>query len=165
MEGYEKRYSFWEGFTRSMQYMSDEQELCFRRAIDEFCFNGKQPSFDDNTLNVAWQLIVATLEKSVKYSESGRLGGRPRKDEKTLKSLSKTLLSPLKTEEEKEEEIEIEKEKEIASDTPISKASVFVCKECGCKVSKSASSPNWRCDVCYTVYKPNELNQLKRIRA
>ena len=165
MEGYEKRYTMWEGYRNAFAYLTDEQELALRRAMDAYAFdNRKMPNFAEPVLQVAWELLVANIDKSLKLSESGK-AGRNKQIKSGPQGGPQATPQGGHSEEEKEEEIEIEKEKEKAANTPISKASVFVCKECGCKVSKSTSSPNWRCDVCYTIYTPNELNQLKRIRA
>jgi len=134
MEGYDKRYTFWEGFARAMSFMNDAQELEFRRAIDDFCFNGSLPKFEDSVLSVAWQLVIPTLEKSIKLSESGRKGRKVRKEN----TLISPLISPLITEEEVEEEIEKEKEKEICA--------------CGGRISHSTATGKRRCENCGEVY-------------
>ena len=126
MEGYERRYSFFEGYYRAMAHMSDEQELEFRRAIDSYAFDGVEPEFEDGMLSMAWDLVVSSLSKSLKLSNAGRKGGRGNKKQaEALKGAFKGALkpseSPLKTheeafkppfnEEEVEEEIEVEEEK------------------------------------------------------
>lgn len=79
MEGYERRYMFFEGYYRALEYMSDEQELTFRRAIDRFAFEGEEPEFEDPMLLMAWNLVITSLKKSLKLSEAGRKGGRGNK--------------------------------------------------------------------------------------
>lgn len=79
MEGYERRYMFFEGYYRAMEFMSDEQELEFRRSLDRFAFDGEEPEFDDPMLSMAWNLVITTLKKSLKLSEAGRKGGRGNK--------------------------------------------------------------------------------------
>lgn len=79
MEGYERRYSFFEGYYRAMAHMTDAQELEFRRAIDSYAFEGEVPEFQDPMLLMAWDLVICSLDKSIKLSNAGRKGGRGNK--------------------------------------------------------------------------------------
>lgn len=127
MDGYERKYNFFEGYYRAMAHMDDGQELAFRRAIDRFVFEGEVPEFHDPMLLVAWDLVVPSVERSIKLAEAGRRGGRGNKkpdSKEALKGAEKGLKAPLKgsvkafkppfNEKESEKEKEIEKEKGAA---------------------------------------------------
>lgn len=92
MEGYERRYSFFEGYYRAMAHMTDEQELEFRRAVDRYAFEGEVPEFHDPMLLMAWDLIITSLDKSIKLANAGQKGGRGNKKQASkgaLKGASK----------------------------------------------------------------------------
>ena len=92
MEGYERRYSFFEGYYRAMAHMTDAQELEFRRALDRYAFDGEVPEFKDPMLLMAWDLIITSLDKSIKLANAGQKGGRGNKKQASkgaLKGASK----------------------------------------------------------------------------
>lgn len=119
MEGYDKRYTFWQGYRNAMSHLTDEQELRLRRAIDDFAFDGVMPEFEEAILALAWELIIPSLQKSMKLSEAGQRGGRGNKKpaEKgafkgALKPVESQLADPFKPPfNEVEEEGEVEKER------------------------------------------------------
>lgn len=126
MEGYERRYSFFEGYYRAMAHMTDEQELEFRRAVDRYAFEGEVPEFHDHMLLMAWDLIITSLDKSIKLANAGQKGGRGNKKQASdvaSKGASKGALKPVEKETEAfkqalkgafnevEEEGEVEEEK------------------------------------------------------
>lgn len=78
MPEYTRRYTFFESFYRATKYMSDEQELAFRRAIDEFAFEGIEPEFSDPLLLSNWEQICTTLVRSMRFSEAGSKGANKR---------------------------------------------------------------------------------------
>ena len=92
MEGYERRYSFFEGYYRAMAHMTDAQELEFRRSLDRYAFEGEVPEFNDPMLLMAWDLIITSLDKSIKLANAGQKGGRGNKKQASkvaLKGASK----------------------------------------------------------------------------
>ena len=126
MEGYKRRYSFFEGYYRAMAHMTDEQELELRRAIDRYAFEGEVPKFHDPMLSMAWDLIITSLDNSIKLANAGQKGGRGNKkqaSEVASNGASKGALKPVEKEPEAfkqalkgafnevEEEGEVEEEK------------------------------------------------------
>lgn len=115
MEGYDRRYTFWQGYRNAMNHLSDEQELSLRRAIDAFAFDSEVPEFDEPILALAWELIVPSLDKSLKQSQGG-LKGKAKSMETVAKRNSNNPnrvpklgthgATPLEVEEEKEMEKE-----------------------------------------------------------
>ncbi len=97
MPEYTRRYTFFESFYRATKYMSDKQELEFRRALDKLAFEGEEPEFDDPLLLSNWEQTCTTLARSIKYSEAGSAGGRSKGASKGNGQASKGASKPSAT--------------------------------------------------------------------
>lgn len=89
MPEYTRRYTFFESFYRATKYMNDEQELAFRRAMDELAFEGAEPEFEDPLLQSNWEQVCTTLMRSMRLSEAGSKGASKRASKGASKGASK----------------------------------------------------------------------------
>lgn len=101
--------TMFESFYIAAQDMGTEDRVKFYEAIMTYGFYGEEPKLS-GMVKTVFTAIKPVIERSRQMRESGRKGGRPRKNEEMVKT---PLLSPLLTErkgKEKEKDMEMDKD-------------------------------------------------------
>jgi len=68
-------FTFFASYFDAIEFLPDEQFGQMLKAICVYALRGEEPDFDNPTLNGFWTLIRPTLDRSVRRSEAGRIGG------------------------------------------------------------------------------------------
>ena len=68
-------FTFFASYFDAIEFLPDEQFGQMLKAICVYALRGEEPNFDNPTLKGFWTLIRPTLDRSVRRSEAGRIGG------------------------------------------------------------------------------------------
>lgn len=69
-------FTFFESYFDALQYLQDKDFGAIMRVICAYALKGEEPQISDPILKSYWTLIRPTLDRSIKRSEAGRLGGK-----------------------------------------------------------------------------------------
>lgn len=79
-------YVFYRSFHEAFAFLSVEDYGRMMWFINEYALDGIEPTIDEPILNMAFRLIRPQIDANARRREHGRLGGRPKKEEKLADS-------------------------------------------------------------------------------
>ena len=100
-----KGFTFFRSYYEVLQELDKAEQAELTMAMLEFAFDGVEPDLTSSSCRIAFKAIRPNLEKSIKRSQSGALGGAPKGNQNARKSAAVTG-----EEEEKKEQEERERE-------------------------------------------------------
>ena len=84
-----RAFSFFLSYWNTGKMMSDAQRHQLFDSMCLYVFEGITPTFADPTLAIAWTLVQPNLDASIRKSENGKKGGRPKTSKSSGKSKQK----------------------------------------------------------------------------
>lgn len=75
------RFMFFVSYYAAIKKLPKDEQFDFFIGICEYAFEGKYPKCEPGTMSdLAYTSILPNVEASIKRSENGRKGGRPKKE-------------------------------------------------------------------------------------
>lgn len=102
-----EKFTFYASMADALSELPSAQRLAVYDAMGSYAFEGVSPTFEDIAPKVAWKLIQPLIDKSVSFQESGRKGGRPKKETSDRSTLKRGVKAPLKADSDSDSEREV----------------------------------------------------------
>lgn len=114
-----EKFTFYSSMADALSELPASDRLAVYDAMGNYAFKGIVPTFDGIAPKVAWKLIRPLIDKAIECQETGKKGGRPKKEHRVTDPIKGGLKPPFKPDSDSDSEREV---KTTTGFNPLSRA-------------------------------------------